>query len=236
MNQTAGRIAGGLILLITLWIGVYWWWPSEPRISFAQDDDTIRGVKPSDPPPAPPVVAPVRTQAQPTLPAAQPRTEATGPAQPFGPPPPRIVPPPPESSSQMVVPPEFTKHTVQKGETFETIARKYFGAKARGSIIANANPMMDPSRLTPGRTVLVPRDPKNIQGAPAPQRPVAAADATVEEYTVQPGDSLSAIASEVYGDPRLARRIFEANRDQLTSENAIKVGQKLRIPRSAEGG
>ena len=48
-----------------------------------------------------------------------------------------------------------------------------------------------------------------------------------ESYTVQKGDSLSAIGS------RLGvawRDIFEANRDQLDDPDKIRPGQKLRIP------
>lgn len=49
-------------------------------------------------------------------------------------------------------------------------------------------------------------------------------------YTVKKGDTLSKIAEEYYGDKMLYPQIFEANRDQLTDPNKIKVGQKLRIP------
>ena len=49
-------------------------------------------------------------------------------------------------------------------------------------------------------------------------------------YTVQPGDTLSKIAKEQYGDGRKYMKIFEANRDTVKDPNVIKVGQKLRIP------
>lgn len=51
-----------------------------------------------------------------------------------------------------------------------------------------------------------------------------------KKYTVQPGDSLSKIAKEEYGDMKLYMRIFEANKDQLSDPNVIKVGQVLIIP------
>jgi nucleoid-associated protein YgaU len=50
------------------------------------------------------------------------------------------------------------------------------------------------------------------------------------QYTVQPGDTLSAIAHQSYGDASLYPRIFEANTNQLTSPNLIFPGQVLRIP------
>lgn len=54
-------------------------------------------------------------------------------------------------------------------------------------------------------------------------------DAT-QWYEVKKGDTLSKIATELYGDASLYPKIFEANRDQLTDPNKIQVGQKLRIP------
>lgn len=52
-----------------------------------------------------------------------------------------------------------------------------------------------------------------------------------QTYTVRPGDTLSSIAAQVYGDATLWRGIFEANRDQLTSPEALRAGMTLRIPR-----
>ncbi len=49
-------------------------------------------------------------------------------------------------------------------------------------------------------------------------------------YEVQPGDSLSKIAKNFYGDPMKFQAIFEANQPMLKDPNLIYVGQKLRIP------
>lgn len=49
-------------------------------------------------------------------------------------------------------------------------------------------------------------------------------------YTVQPGDTLSKIAKEQYGDARKYIKIFEANRPMLKDPNKIYPGQMLRIP------
>jgi nucleoid-associated protein YgaU len=54
-------------------------------------------------------------------------------------------------------------------------------------------------------------------------------DAT-QWYEVKAGDTLSKIAREFYGDAKLYPQIFDANRDQLSDPDKIKVGQKLRIP------
>jgi nucleoid-associated protein YgaU len=49
-------------------------------------------------------------------------------------------------------------------------------------------------------------------------------------YTVKPGDSLSKISQEFYGQANQYMKIFEANKDTLKDPNAIKPGQKLKIP------
>ncbi|MFW6354231.1 MAG: Cell division protein CpoB [Verrucomicrobiota bacterium] len=49
-------------------------------------------------------------------------------------------------------------------------------------------------------------------------------------YTVQPGDTLSRISREMYGTSGRWSEIFQANRDQLPSQNALRPGQVLRIP------
>lgn len=67
-----------------------------------------------------------------------------------------------------------------------------------------------------------------------PQAQSAAASAggapTTRTYKVQPGDTLSKIAKEVYGNANEYNRIFEANRDKLESADKIRPGQELVIP------
>ena len=58
----------------------------------------------------------------------------------------------------------------------------------------------------------------------------SAASASKRTYRVQPGDSLSKIAKEFYGNPNDYLRIFEANRDTLNDPNKIQAGQELVIP------
>lgn len=49
-------------------------------------------------------------------------------------------------------------------------------------------------------------------------------------YTVQPGDSLGAIAITFYGRSDLYGLIFAANRQILSSPDRIRIGQRLVIP------
>lgn len=71
------------------------------------------------------------------------------------------------------------------------------------------------------------------------QAPAAAAAAAVvgavstpsaRTYTVQPGDSLSKISKQFYGDPNMYMKIFDANKDKLADPDKIKAGMNLLIP------
>jgi nucleoid-associated protein YgaU len=69
------------------------------------------------------------------------------------------------------------------------------------------------------------------------QAPAAAAAAVgappapaARTYTVQPGDSLSKISKEFYGDTKMYMKIFEANKDKLTDPDKIRAGMNLLIP------
>ncbi|ESQ13463.1 MAG TPA: peptidoglycan-binding protein LysM [Chromatiaceae bacterium] len=61
------------------------------------------------------------------------------------------------------------------------------------------------------------------------QSPPLATD--VEYYEIAPGDTLSKIAKEFYGDANHYSAIFEANREVIKNPDLIFVGQKIRIPK-----
>jgi cell envelope opacity-associated protein A len=70
---------------------------------------------------------------------------------------------------------------------------------------------------------------------PQPQAAQAAAasanaSSSGRTYKVQPGDTLSKIAKEFYGNPNDYNRIFAANRDKLESPDKVQAGQELVIP------
>ncbi len=57
---------------------------------------------------------------------------------------------------------------------------------------------------------------------------VAAVESRFHE--VKPGDTLSKISRDVYGDPMKYNAIFEANKPMLSHPDKIYPGQMLRIP------
>lgn len=66
--------------------------------------------------------------------------------------------------------------------------------------------------------------------APAADAAPGAAGTRAEILTVQPGNTLWAIARETYGDGLLYVRVFEANRDQIRDPDLIYPGQVFALP------
>ena len=52
----------------------------------------------------------------------------------------------------------------------------------------------------------------------------------IESYTVKAGDTLSKIAKNQYGDANEWDKIYQANKDILTSPHKIQIGQVIKIP------
>jgi nucleoid-associated protein YgaU len=84
-----------------------------------------------------------------------------------------------------------------------------------------------------------PADFSNVQSgssSTAPQAPAAQPGASpgttgqIQTYVVAKGDSLSKIARQYYGDANQWRRIYDANRDQISNPDLIHPGQSLKIP------
>lgn len=62
------------------------------------------------------------------------------------------------------------------------------------------------------------------------QAEAAQREAAGRTYVVKPGDTLWAIAAQVYGDPHQFQRLFAANPRVLASPDHIFPGQVLRVP------
>jgi nucleoid-associated protein YgaU len=52
----------------------------------------------------------------------------------------------------------------------------------------------------------------------------------VRTHVVQEGDSLTRISVRYYGTATRWQEIYDANREVLKGENALRPGQRLRIP------
>jgi len=70
----------------------------------------------------------------------------------------------------------------------------------------------------------------DIQAPAAAAAVAGGASRTARTHTVRPGDSLSKISHEYYGNANEYMKIFEANRDKLTDPDKINPGMELVIP------
>ena len=68
---------------------------------------------------------------------------------------------------------------------------------------------------------------------PAAQQAPGTVGGGEQTYTVQKGDTLSAIAKRFFGDANAYMDIFDANRDKLSAPDEITPGQVLKIPQHA---
>jgi nucleoid-associated protein YgaU len=70
----------------------------------------------------------------------------------------------------------------------------------------------------------------DVKGGASSTERQAARPVGAQEYRVVKGDSLSRIARRFYGDTNEWRRIYDANKDQISDPDRIHPGQTLRIP------
>jgi nucleoid-associated protein YgaU len=132
-------------------------------------------------------------------------------------------------------------YTWKSGDTFPALAQRFYGDVARLGTLRRANEGRNDAQ--PGDRILIPIDDPDVptRVAPAPTTPVAAetaakpAPAATEVagskvHVVQEGESLWLISKKELGAGSRWKEIYDANRDQLSSPEALKTGLKLRVP------
>jgi len=233
MRDGSTKLILAAAMLVGVWIVTYWLWPSTsapPAITF----DTLDTANAGEDSKLTKTPAPVDTtpnnnatddaqsiehkSAAPTIDhkTKSITTDAT-------------LDPAPTPDFPAVTPPEFDKHLVVKGETIWTIAQDRYGDRNLGGVIARANPTIDPKKLRPGMTLLVPKDPSNIQGTPVgaePKKPKP----DIVQYVVAPGDTLGGISKQFYGKASLWTRIRDANPGVVGAAGDVREGARLVIP------
>lgn len=134
-------------------------------------------------------------------------------------------------------------HVVLDGETLNGIANR---AKVSRDRIIAANGLKEPFVVRTGQTLKIPRDrpteTRPVQRAapraavpaqratPAPQtaaQPEGSPLVNASSYVVQPGDTLGSIAIRAQ-----IPRVLIAEANGLSSQDAIRTGQKLALPRT----
>ena len=127
-------------------------------------------------------------------------------------------------------PPKTTEYIVKSGDTMMTIAKDWFGDENKWSLIAKANPWIDPARMQIGQKLQLPE--KNAR--PEPIKTQAAAEkADKSIYIVRSGDTLAKIAREFYGNVAKWELIYNANKPVIGDDPAaLQVGMKLTLPKN----
>ncbi len=137
------------------------------------------------------------------------------------------------STAEVVVPtrqqlPRSVTHRVVSGDSLYKLAQRYLGNGNRWREIQQANP----GRVSAdgGLTIGVRLDIPILEEVDMPRETLAVRASGPSEYEVRPGDTLSAIASELLGSSRRAAEIVAANRGLIDDADEIRVGMKLKIP------
>ena len=86
-----------------------------------------------------------------------------------------------------------------------------------------------PVKLIPVRPPVQKPEPTPV--SPTPVQRIQTPAPTRSTYNVRPGDTLTRIAKTVYGDGRQWKKIYAANQDKMKSENDLKAGQTIIIPK-----
>jgi nucleoid-associated protein YgaU len=208
------RILAAVAVLAIVWVGVYWATPPAPQPAAAIIFDGQGGRAEE---------RPIRTQ-----PSESALTAAPPPAITFD--------PEPVVREPAVIPPAFRERVVRANETMESIAKTELGDTSLWTVVASANPRVDPLKLRPGMTIRIPIDPTNIQGKPNPalappsDAPAASSEPARIEYVVRSGDTLGGIARTYYNSASKWRIILDANSDVLSRPEQLRPGMKLVIP------
>ncbi len=125
-------------------------------------------------------------------------------------------------------------YRIESGDTFASLAIRFYGDERYWIDIRQANPDVDPRSLQPGQDVRLPPPsqvigPRLAADTPAPA-PTGPDDRGGRSYTVETGDTLTGLASRFYGDSSKFDLIYDANRDLLATPDRLTVGDTLQIP------
>lgn len=130
------------------------------------------------------------------------------------------------------------EHVVKPGETLSLIAQAAYGNANFYPAILRANPNLDPKKMRPGMTIILPAasdvNPNVKPVASNSASGSASASAEIDsktEYRVQSNDSLYRIAMKLYGKPDMVTKLYDLNKDTIGSDPAkLKLNMVLKLP------
>ncbi len=152
-------------------------------------------------------------------------------------------------------------HVVQAGDTFSSLATKYFGHARHAGLIAKANPAVDPRKMRIGTKLTIPAGPEGhaAMAGPSPT-PGPTAAPTVRSasgdpsvgtpitrgirvapipadraYTVQSGEGWYTLAERFLGDGKRWTELYELNKERVPHDpKGIAPGTVIELPKEAK--
>lgn len=128
---------------------------------------------------------------------------------------------------------KYISHQIAPGESISKLALKYYGDYKQYHHIANFNDMSDATQVRVGQRVMIPvidgvtiDDLLRISAGKRTQPSTTKGEYTVHQ--IQPGENLSKIAKDYYGDYKLFHVIAKYN--GIKDPTSVKVGQKVKVP------
>lgn len=122
------------------------------------------------------------------------------------------------------------RHYVQEGDTFSSLAERYYGSAKFVPFLITSNPQIaDPNHLRIGEIIKIPPQPADG----ANQSPtLGKGGGPMRTYHVKPGDSFYQIARDVLGDASRWRELFELNKELVDGDpTRLRVGQTVTLPK-----
>lgn len=123
-------------------------------------------------------------------------------------------------------------HVVRDGDELTSLAARYYGHPGAAEAIWNANRdrLSDPAVLPIGLELRLPASwtPPSVRAAAAAA--VLEPGTRPQSVRVGPGETFESLARRFYGDPGMAARLWEANRDRLRDPALLTAGTELRLP------
>ncbi|MEZ6014182.1 MAG: LysM peptidoglycan-binding domain-containing protein [Planctomycetota bacterium] len=116
---------------------------------------------------------------------------------------------------EATIDPEVFTALVRDGDTWASIAKRYYGDEGRARLLRRSN---EGTVLAAGKVVLVPAVDR------LPNTP------EVREVEVREGEGLWHVAKRALGDGNRWRELHEANRDRISNPDFVKPGTLLRLP------
>jgi nucleoid-associated protein YgaU len=120
-------------------------------------------------------------------------------------------------------------HTCAEGDTYKSLARLYYGDPSFYALLQHVNDAWGSAPV--GDTVIIPAfdvrvSPRGRRVRHVDPQPIGSG----VTYRVLEGDNLWKISVKHYGKGTKNLEIYEANRDVLKSEDALRPGMLLQIP------